>query len=167
MHDNTKLPLFIITGASGTGKTTAVPAIRKLMPAFDVIDIDVIYKDVGDWQKLKNIWLTVASEIAKSGRMTILCGTIMPWDVEKCDNYSCFSNIYYINLHCDDKTRENRLKERGWSMELIHEHKEFAKWLTENADKAYYPAMPTINTTENSPEEVALKIKEWILDYTK
>lgn len=158
-----KSPLFIVTGASGTGKTTIVAPLRKLMPDFDVFDIDVISQDVDDWQKLKNIWLRVASNIAKSGRITILCGTIMSWDAEKCDDYDSFSQIYYLNLHCDDATREKRLREREWSEEMIKEHKHFAKWLLENADEAFTPKLPTFNTTCVPPNKIAVELKEWIL----
>lgn len=167
MPDYKKLPLFIITGASGAGKTTVVPALRGILPDFDVFDIDVISEDVGDWQKLKNIWLKIASDIAESNRMTALCGTMMPWDIEKCDNYNDFSTVYYLNLHCEDESREQRLKERGWITDLIQEHNDFAKWLLENADKAYSPPMPTINTTILNPKEVAYKIKEWIKNITE
>ncbi|PLS01913.1 AAA family ATPase [Neobacillus cucumis] len=163
MLENNKLPLFIITGASGTGKSTVVPYLREMLDHFDVFDIDVISEDVGDWQKLKNVWLKVASNIAKSHRMTVLCGTIMPWDVEKCDTYQDFSHIYYLNLHCDDATREIRLSKRGWSQELIEEHKIFAKWLLENAEKAYSPPMPIVESNSNV-HEVALNIKNWVLN---
>ncbi|WP_299088724.1 AAA family ATPase [uncultured Metabacillus sp.] len=162
-----KLPLFIVTGASGTGKSTVVPYIRELLEDLDVFDIDVIQHDVEDWQKLKNIWVKVASHIAKSQRMTVLCGTMLPWEVEKCDDFQEFSKIYYVNLHCDDQTREKRLRDRGWSTELIQEHKDFAKWLIENADEAFDPIMPTIETTYTPINEVALKIKEWVTKYAE
>ncbi|WP_218240444.1 AAA family ATPase, partial [Pseudomonas sp. 2822-17] len=74
-----------------------------------------------------------------------------------------FSNIYYLNLHCDYETREIRLRERGWSEVLIEEHRTFANWLLENADKAYTPPMSTVNTSTNSVEEVAIHIKNWIM----
>ncbi|WP_374015960.1 GNAT family N-acetyltransferase [Paenibacillus thiaminolyticus] len=35
-----QLPLFIVTGASGTGKSGAAPIIRELLPEFDVFDVD-------------------------------------------------------------------------------------------------------------------------------
>src|SRR5699024_4166223 len=129
MQEPNKLPLFIITGASGTGKSTVVPYLQKLLPNFAVFDIDPIFDDVGDWQKLKNIWLRVASDLAKSNRMTVLCGTMLPWDIEKCTNYHDFSHIYYINLHCNDEVRSIRLRERDWTDDVINEHQVFAHWL--------------------------------------
>ncbi|WP_339282908.1 hypothetical protein [Paenibacillus sp. FSL R5-0486] len=38
-----RLPLFIVTGASGTGKTTISSLVRKQLPEFDVFDMDIIF----------------------------------------------------------------------------------------------------------------------------
>jgi broad-specificity NMP kinase len=158
-----KLPLFIVTGASGVGKTTVIKELREILPDISVFDIDAIHKFVDDdWNKIRNIWLRVARNIGESGRITIICGTMMPWDVEKCEDFPFFDNIYYLNLHCDDKTRELRLRARNWSEDMIQEHKSFAKWLLENADKAYTPPMPTVDTSKTGVKEAALQISEWV-----
>ncbi|NOU86183.1 hypothetical protein GC102_10395 [Paenibacillus sp. LMG 31460] len=87
---------------------------------------------------------------------------MMPWDVQKCDDYQYFKNIYYLNLHCDDETRELRLRARNWSDDLIQDHKSFAKWLLENADKAYASPMPIADTSKAGVNEVAIQISEWV-----
>ncbi|WP_244226693.1 hypothetical protein [Paenibacillus protaetiae] len=89
----------------------------------------------------------------------------MPWDVEKCVDYSYFKHVYELNLHCDDLTREKRLRERNWSNEMIQDYKIFAKELFEISDSAFDPAMPTVVTTDNDVEEVAGQIKAWVLKY--
>ncbi|MGN7760572.1 nucleoside kinase [Paenibacillus sp. 22594] len=161
-----KLPLFIVTGASGSGKTYVVQELRGIMPNFDVFDPDHIVEFIGhDWEKVRNIWLRVAQNIAQSGRMTIICGSMMPWDIEKCVDFPCFKQVYYLNLHCNDETRERRLRERDWSVEMIQEHKNFAKALLDIADKDFDPPMPTIDTTDTDVTLVASQIKEWVLRY--
>jgi len=161
-----KLPLFIVTGASGSGKTYVVKELRGIMPDFDVFDPDDMIEFVGqDWEKIRNIWLRVARNTTQSGRMTILCGTMMPWDIEKCADFPCFKHVYYLNLHCDEETREKRLRERNWSEEMIQDHKNFAKALLDMADKDFSPPMPTINTTDCDVTIVAAQIKEWVLRY--
>ncbi|MFD2614895.1 AAA family ATPase [Paenibacillus gansuensis] len=158
-----KIPLFIVTGASGVGKTTVIKNLRGLLPEVDIFEIDAIHEFVGDdWNRIQNIWLRVARNIAESGRISIICGTMMPWDAEKCEDYQYFKNVYFLNLHCDDETRELRLRARNWSENMIHEHKSFANWLLENADKAYTPPMPTVDTSKTEVYEVALKIREWV-----
>jgi hypothetical protein len=158
-----KPPLFIVTGASGSGKTFVIPELRKALPEFEIFDLDWISRFTGDdWQKLRNIWLRVARGIALGGRHTLLCGTMMPKDVEQCVDYSYFSKIYYLNLHCHDRIREERLRARKWSDDMISEHKSFAAWLLEHADSDYDPPMPTIDTSETEPPEVATQIKDWV-----
>jgi predicted ATP-binding protein involved in virulence len=99
-----KLPLFIITGASGVGKTTVIDELRYKLPNYIVFDVDSITDSNNDYGVIKNNWLRIAGNIAKSNVLTILCGTIMPWDIEKCDYY--FSKVYYLNLHCNDEIRK-------------------------------------------------------------
>lgn len=136
------------------------------MPDFDIFDPDNLVDFIGhDWEKMRNIWLRVARNVAQSGRMTIICGTMMPWDIEKCTDYPHFKHVYYLNLHCNAEVREQRLRDRNWSVDMIETHKDFAEKLLEIADTAYNPPMPTIDTTETDVTIVASAIKEWVLGY--
>lgn len=161
-----KLPLFIVTGASGSGKTYVIKELRRIMPDFDIFDPDNLVEFIGrDWEKMRNIWLRVARNIAQSGRMTIICGTMMPWDTEKCVDFPFFKHVYYLNLHCDEVTREKRLRERNWPDEDIQNHINFAKRLLEIAHDDFKPPMPTIDTSDTDVTNVASEIKEWVLKY--
>ncbi|XID91946.1 AAA family ATPase [Paenibacillaceae bacterium WGS1546] len=161
-----QLPLFIVTGSSGSGKTFVIHELRKIMPDFDIFDIDNLRElGVRDEQQIRDVWLRIARNVAESGRMTIICGTAMPWDIEKCPDYSYFKHVYYLNLHCDGRTREERLRARGWPEETIREYKEFAEWLVNNADEAYCPPMPTVDTTNADVADVAGQIRNWALKY--
>ncbi|MCK9859341.1 MULTISPECIES: AAA family ATPase [Paenibacillus] len=161
-----KIPLFIVTGSSGSGKTYVIDELRKILPHFNIFDIDNL-REVGitDEQQIRNVWLRVARNTAESGRMTIICGTAMPWDIKKCVDYPYFKHVYYLNLHCDDETREIRLRARNWPEEMIQDYKEFAKWLVDHADKEYSPPMPIVDTTVAEVAVVAAQIKEWVLQY--
>lgn len=165
----TELPLFIVTGASGVGKTTVITELRRIMPDFDVFGTDMFPKTTAniDNQDKKNILLRFAYAVLQSGRGTIICGTFMPWEAEKCDDFNKFSEVYFINLHCDDATRNNRLRSRPnkatWTDEKLKDHEEFAQWLLDNAETAFNPPMPTIDTTYTQPSEVAKQIKEYVI----
>jgi adenylate kinase len=50
-----KFPLFIITGAGGVGKTTVMKDLRRMMPDYDVFDVDNIREFIGDEDKIQNI----------------------------------------------------------------------------------------------------------------
>lgn len=166
-----KLPLFIVTGASGVGKTTVMEELRVQLPDFVVFSTDI--DNFGttasklEYQDRYNLLLYFASAVAKSGRGTIICGTFMPWDAEKCDVYQAFSELCFINLHCDDTTRNHRLRNREdkamWTDDMLKQHEQFAQWLLDNAETAYNPPMPTIVTTSTPPAEVAEQIKEYVL----
>lgn len=166
-----KLPLFIVTGASGVGKTTVIHELRALLPDFVIFSTD--NDNFGttasklEYQDRFNLLLHFANSVAKSRRGTIICGTLMPWDAQKCDTYNNFGEFCFINLHCDNTTRNSRLRNREdkdtWTDEMLKSHEEFAQWLLNNAETAYNPPMPTIETTTTPPSEVAEKIKSYIM----
>ncbi|OMF97097.1 AAA family ATPase [Paenibacillus sp. FSL R7-0273] len=166
-----KLPLFIVTGASGTGKTTVMHELRTLMPEFDVLSTD--HDNFGstaaklEYQDRYNLLLHFANAVAKSGRGTIICGTFMTWDAEKCDTYGSFSELCFINLHCDDCTRNARLRSREdhamWTDDMLRQHEDFARWLLDHAETDYNPPMPVIDTSKTPPNQVAEQIREYVL----
>ncbi len=160
----TMLALFIVTGASGVGKTTVAKRLRETLPDCDIFDTDEMH--AADWDQARSNWLKVAFQVAQCGRHTVLCGTMMPRDVEKCDHYRFFREVYYLNLHCDDAAREKRLRSRpqwrGCTEEFIEEHKQFARWLLDNAAVEYDPPMQIVDNTSIQPEETALRIRDWV-----
>ncbi|MEH7380624.1 hypothetical protein V7138_09105 [Bacillus sp. JJ1533] len=111
---------------------------------------------------MQNIRLRVARNIAESGRKTIICGIIWPQDIERCIDFKYFKHVYYLALHCDDKTREIRLQKRKRTTEeKLLRNNDFAKWLIEIADK-YNPLIPIIDTSKTDTIKVAQQICEWI-----
>jgi len=65
-------PLFVVTGASGTGKTTITEPLRRTLPGCDVFDTDIILQvaELG-WDTWRNTWLRLAHAIALNGRVTV------------------------------------------------------------------------------------------------
>lgn len=156
-----KKPLFLLTGASGSGKTTVIPELYNECPEHIVLDLDALNGPLEGWDHIKNIWIHMANQIALNDRITILSGTFMPWEYEKVDLKDRFSP-YFIGLYCSDEIREARLKARGWSDQLIKDHKEFNEWILNNADKSFDPKMPLIDTSNMQPAEVARVIREYV-----
>jgi broad-specificity NMP kinase len=159
-----KTPIFLITGASGSGKTTIISELYKQCPEHIVLDLDALHHTLNDWKLIKNVWIHIANQIALNNRTTILCGTFMPGEFEQADLKDKFQP-YFIGLHCTDEVRAARLRTRGWPEELILEHKQFNNWLLNNADKAFKPEMPLIDTSTMLPDKVAAKVKD-IVDQT-
>lgn len=152
-------PIFLIIGASGSGKTTIIPELLKQCAEYITMDLDAIYGPLNEWKLIKNVWIHLAKQISLNGRTTILCGTFMPGEYDEVDLKDYFKP-YFIGLYCDDRTRELRLQARGWPDELINEHKEFNDWILNNAETAFNPSVPLINTSSISPSEVTEKIKD-------
>lgn len=160
------VPLYIVTGASGVGKTAVVDLLRPLLPDWEVFDTDIIH--AADWQQHRSNWLRLAHTIAQNGRYTLLCGTLLPQDIDRCDHRPFFSRVCYLNLHCDDAVRAQRLLARpAWrqagSAEFIERHRQFAQWLLDHATTDFDPPMPTVDTTHATPLETAKQIQQWAL----
>jgi hypothetical protein len=160
------VPLFIVTGASGAGKTAVVGELRRLMPEWEVFETDLIWG--ADWQQVRNNWLRIAHSIAQSGRGTILCGTMLPEDIDRCDHRDRFSRVHYLNLNCDDASRDARLRARpGWrgcTEEVIGQQRKFARWLLDNGATAFDPPLITVDTTQATVSAVACQIRDWALE---
>lgn len=170
-----KMPLYIVTGASGSGKTSMIKELRRIMPEYDVFDYDVIipflikdkkYFDKEDTRKLQNIWLRVAQDIAECGRKTILCGIIDPEDLKRSMGFKHFRQVCFLLLHCDDRTRELRLRARSkvsdkkiqYNRKLAHSLMEYARYNK--------PTVPIIDTSNTEVTKVAEQISEWIRGYS-
>ncbi|WP_417898476.1 nucleoside kinase [Bacillus haimaensis] len=168
-----KVPLYIVTGAGGAGKTYVIHSLRKIMPEYDILDYDGIFQflkdDAGkvDKHQIQNIWLRVAQDIAESGRITILCGLIKPEDIAACKYVNYFSRVDYLILHCDDITREKRLYERKkMTSNKVKYIKKLAKWFIEISAQ-YDPPIPIIDTSEIGVTEVAEQIRDWIYEQNR
>jgi hypothetical protein len=161
-----RLPLFVVTGASGTGKSAIVPHLRALLPDMDVFETDQIWDSGGDWQMIKCNWLRVAHAVAQSGRMSVLCGTILPHELRSCEHIALFSSVHWLALDCTDKEREIRLTKRPGALactdEFIQEQHRLSRWLKENSAKAFQPPLTLIDTTTETAEQTTRLVARWV-----
>jgi energy-coupling factor transporter ATP-binding protein EcfA2 len=160
------LPFFVVTGASGSGKSTVLPELRRLLPEVIILDKDILWNFTAS-DKFNEVWLRIVYTLAQSGRHALICGTTMPWDLAKSEDRGLVGTIHFLNLHCNDTVREARLRARPeWrgsgGEAFVAEHIQFAHWLLENAATAFDPPMLTLDTTNSSPLEVARAIAEWV-----
>lgn len=162
------LPLFIVTGASGVGKTTIVPELQKRLPEWAVFETDLLHDSGHDWQMIKCNWLRIAHSLAQSNRPVILCGTIIPENIVDCDHRGFFPTIHYLALHCEAKVLAERLRSRlawrNWNEANIREHQQFSQWLVDNAETAFEPSLAIVDTTETSVQAVVEQICRWAIN---
>jgi len=169
-HPFVQLPLFVVTGASGTGKSTAAFHFSSLTNDFVSMETDILWDNrfntpETNYLEYRELWLRMAKNISQSGKPVIMFGTAMPDQFEKCAERRYFSNIYYIALVCDNGELAQRLKNRpSWrgssNEQFIHDATSYNNWLIENGKKNN-PVIDLVDTTNISDKETARAILTW------
>jgi len=162
------VPLFIITGTSGVGKTAILSDLRSLLPSWDIFETDILWDSGGSWDFVWSNWLRIAHSLSESERPVILSGTVLPERIDACDSRHGFDPIHYLALHCDDATREARLRARpawrGWTDERIEERRNFAQWLLDHAESDFDPPLSVVDTSRETVRETAVEVRDWALE---
>lgn len=155
------LPLFVVTGASGTGKTTITGPLRDLLPGCLVFETDVILQVAAlGWDTWRNTWLQLAHAVALGGRATMLTGSLTPVQLEHLPARRLLGPIHFATLDCPDHVLAERLRARpAWrgtaSEAKITEHQRFGAWLRASIT-------PCFDTSIARPAEVAARIASWV-----
>ncbi|MCK2020920.1 AAA family ATPase [Peribacillus frigoritolerans] len=154
-------PLFIVTGLSGSGKSTTAKEVKRIIVDFYVFDMDIIVNN-DDYQTACNNWMKIAYYNALSGRNTILFGNVpQPYNIHICDHSHLFDPIY-LHLHCNDAVRTQRLNARKvWDAVGIQHTLKSSKEMVDKAQAAV-PPIPIIDTSNTPVLQVAEQIKKWV-----
>ena len=170
-HKFIQLPLFVLTGASGTGKTTTCLALAARAKDFVVMESDILWRDefsksTNDYRDYRETWLRVCKNIAQAGKPVVLCGSAVPDQFERCIERRYFSTVHYLALICDDEILASRLRNRpGWrgssGDEYIAEHIAFNRWLVNNAQSTQ-PPMTLLNTAQLTLNESVVAVEQWL-----
>ncbi len=157
-----KYPLFIVTGYSGSGKTTSAPLLGKLMPEFNVFDMDIIVNNQ-DFQTACNNWIRIAYSNAMCGRWTVLFGSVPnPFNISLSPKIEFFNPIHLLVLSCRDDIRYQRLIARGgWTVEGINHTNDAARLMYAQATNNH---ICVIDTSDISPTQVVDYVRGWILE---
>lgn len=111
--------LFFVTGASGAGKSSLIPFLRRQQPQMVVHDFDThpIQETIGvmatpeQRQQVAEAWLQRA--LADAPRDTIICGLGVMGEVLACPSAPQLDHIAFCLLDCGDVERLDRLRRRG------------------------------------------------------
>jgi hypothetical protein len=158
-------PLFVVTGASGSGKTTVLaPLARRLQGRCVTFDADLLMDAAGalsagqpvNWPAFRDVWLAVAHGVAQSGLPTVLLGPFIPGHLQDLPARRWIGDIHFLVLDCPDDLRRTRISARPpWRRRDTEEQVEFGRWLRRNiADR--------IDTSSGNPEGTAAAIAAWI-----
>jgi adenylate kinase family enzyme len=170
-HKFIRLPLFVLTGASGVGKTTTCLSLAATVKDFVVMESDILWRDefnqpATDYRDYRETWLRVCKNISQAGTPVILCGAGVPAQFEECVERRYFSDIHYLALVCDDEVLASRLRSRpAWrgssDDEYIKEHVTFNRWLKDNAQNTR-PPMALLDTSEIATDESVEGVERWV-----
>jgi predicted kinase len=155
------LPLFVVTGASGTGKSTITGPLRSLLPGCLVFEADVILHVAAlGWDTWRNTWLQLIHAAALGGQATVLTGSLTPDQLERLPARRLIGPIHFALLDCPDDVLAGRLRARpawrGSSAEAtITDHQRFAEWLRARIT-------PSFDTSTASAAEVADRVAVWV-----
>ncbi len=166
-----RLPLFILTGASGVGKSTVCLELAAKMKDVVVMESDILWRPEfnqpeTNYREYREAWLRVCKNISQSGKPVVLCGVGEPTQFEQCIERRYFSELHYLTLICDDQILASRLRNRPtWrgtlKDECIEEQVVFNRWLINNAQNTE-PPMTLLDTSEITVDETVEKVEGWI-----
>ncbi len=154
-------PLFVVSGASGSGKSAVFAPLALALPECAVFDADWLIDPLSrthpvDWQAFRDAWLSVAHGVAQARRSTVLLGTFMPEQLEQLPARRWMGPIHFAVLDCTDESRTARLQARPpWREHAIAEHLAFAAHLRRTIEVV-------IDTTTDTPQQVADQVAAWV-----
>ncbi len=170
-HPFLQQPLFIVTGASGVGKSTVCLLLAPILNKCVIMDSDILWglspaTPEDNYRSYRNAWLRLAKNIGQAGRPVVLCGSALPEQYEGCPERRYFSTLHYLALICDDDALIERLKQRpAWrasgAPETLERMGQFNRWLKTHAATTQPPIM-VYDTTNVSIAETAASIAQWI-----
>ena len=172
------LPLFVLTGASGAGKTAvglelAGAQVRGESWAPDCVYLehDILWRDAfadpeNDYRGFRNMWLRVAKNVGQAGRPVVLCGSAVPEQYEDCPERRYFSRVHYMAFVCnDDLLRERLVARPDWrrsgSAAFLEQMVAFNRWFWENGQRTE-PKIELLDTSVLSVRETARRVADWV-----
>lgn len=165
-----RLPLFVMTGASGSGKSTTCRRLMHSLPECVVLESDILYGslDMSGEDGLRrywDAWLRVVMNVHQAERPVLLCGTLVPSLIESLPSQAYLAGTHYLAMTCDDAELERRLRARpawrGCDDAFIAEHLAFNRWFRLKTDPEQ-PLIALIDTTGTSVEESAEAVRQWV-----
>ena len=166
------VPLFVITGGSGCGKTAVTQGLLRKRNPYFVVDSDYLCHDrdsFGSWDNFYNFATIVSLTLARNLRPIVLVGGVTPSQIEKARTAAYFSAVHFLVISCNPTTQTERLKGRYLhgvmkppTPESISSALNQARFITEEAHSR--PNATVLYTTNLTRDQTISKVDRWILD---
>lgn len=175
-HPFMRLPLLVVSGASGTGKSTICNRLTGYIQKAVLLDSDILWRaefnqPENNHREYFETWLRVCKNISQSGRPVVLfgAGIGVPENLENCVERRYFSAIHYLALTCDDEILSERLRQRPeWrgtrDQVYIDEHIRFNQWFLNTNQTNTHPPITLLDTSQTSLDQTTKTVEIWIQD---
>lgn len=172
-HPFRRLPLFVVSGASGAGKSTACQALLGRLTEVVLLDSDILWRPEfntpeTNYCEFFETWLRMCKNIGQSGRPVLLfgAGAGVPANLEACVERRYLAEIHILALTCAPQVLAGRLRKRPeWrgtqATSFIESQIEFNGWFQTTAQQPNAP-LETLATTELSITEMAQQVADWM-----
>lgn len=162
-----RLPLFIITGASGAGKSALCLALAAQPDAFIALETDIFWnacfdQPEDDYRAFRELCLRAARDIGQGGRPVVLCGSATPSQFESCIGFRYFSAAHYLALVCPPAILADRLRARPpWrasgSPDFIDRMIAYNQWFIDHPD-----GLTLHDTAAHTPAQTVAFARAWL-----
>ena len=171
MKPTVKQPLFILTGASGVGKSTLGEHLFHHETDYIVLESDLLWNESfntpeNNYRPYRQLWLNLCAAISQIGKPVVLVGCVTPEQLEGLAERALFTHIHYLAIVCsDDELKQRLMVRRGvhepnWIQSSLH----FNQWLKENASLTL-PPMTLLDTTKGRNDDHADIVHDWIMSH--
>jgi hypothetical protein len=172
-HPLRALPLLLVGGASGAGKSSLAQRLLGTRDDVIVLDGDILWQPAFDtpddsYLAFRTSWLRLCLSLNQSGRPVVLfsAGMVVPANVESLVERRYFSSVRYLALTCDDAVLEARLRSRpAWRESgqeaFIAAQLAFNRWLRDPPAEVA-PLLARLDTSASTVEESCTAVASWI-----
>jgi hypothetical protein len=167
----TRLPLLALTGPSAAGKSAVGTVLTGRLRQCMVLEQDLLWlpdqlAPADQHRQFRRLWLRLVAALHQNGRPVLLCGTVVPGQLEACPERPLAGAIHYLALVCDDAELEARLRARpawrAWTDDKVAQMLAFNQWVKDNATTTT-PPMELLDTTGRSLTDSAAAVRAWVL----
>lgn len=162
------MPLFILTGCSGVGKTTTAQELIRRDTDFIVLDADFLFNIMPhntdeDYKNWVEQILSLSKNVMQGGKplLRTIAGALDYFD--NTYNRRFFTEIHYLALVCNSEDLEKRMREgrhiadSNW----INSSIDYNRWFIEKGIVSN-KRIDTYDITSKSVSEVADYVTQWI-----
>jgi hypothetical protein len=166
-----RLPLLALTGPSSAGKSAVGTILAGRLQQCVVLEQDLLWLPdqldaANEHRQFRRLWLRLVAALHQNGRPVLLCGTVVPGQLEACPERRLVGEIHYLALVCDDAELENRLRARpawrAWTEEKVARMMAFNRWVKRNAATTT-PPMELLDTSGHSMQDSAARVQAWAM----